>query len=52
MEAHYKIPLYIGDALQILSAKYVNADKLVTSDRRLYDIAIAEGINSLYISGK
>ena len=47
-----KYHVYIGDALQILSAKYVNADKLITSDRRLYDIAIAEGINSLYIGGK
>ena len=47
-----KYHIYVGEAVQILSAKHVHADKVVTSDRRLHDIAIAEGIKSLYIGSK
>ena len=39
--------IYIADALQIVSAKHVNADGLISSDKCLLDIAKQEGINTI-----
>ena len=47
-----KYHVYVGDALQILSAKYVNADKLVTGDKRVHDMAIAESLNAVYLGSR
>ncbi len=41
--------LYEADALQIVSSKYVGADKLYTGDKQVYNVAIKEGINAVYV---
>jgi predicted nucleic acid-binding protein len=44
-----KYHVYEADALQIVSARYVGAEKLYTGDKRVYEVAAKEGINSVYL---
>jgi|YelNatPaOPRAMG01_1025707.scaffolds.fasta_scaffold44067_6 predicted nucleic acid-binding protein len=44
LEKHH---VYQADALQVASAKAVNAVKLFTGDKRIYEIADAEGLNTV-----
>jgi len=44
IEKHH---IYEADAIQIASAKYVNAIQFLSSDRELCEIAREEGLNSL-----
>lgn len=46
VEKHH---IYEADALQIVSAKYLSADQLLSGDRRLADISKAEGLNATYL---
>ena len=41
--------IYVADALQIVSAKTINADKIVTGDKKLYDVSILEDLDALYV---
>ncbi len=43
--------IYVADALQIVSARTVGADKLVTGDKKLYDVSILEDLDALYVGG-
>jgi len=43
VEKHH---IYQADALQISSAKAVNATTFLVADKRLHNIAISEGLNS------
>lgn len=45
-----KYHVYEADALQIISAKYIGAKKLYTGDKQVHEIAVKEGINSIYLS--
>jgi predicted nucleic acid-binding protein len=49
MKLVLKYHIYIADALQIASAKKVNSRVMVTGDKRLADIADAEGLKVLYV---
>ncbi len=40
-----KYHIYEADALQIASAKAVNAEKLCTADKGLYEVAVKEGMS-------
>ncbi len=42
--------LYMADALQIATAKHVNSEKFLTSDRKLYEAALAEGLDSVLLT--
>lgn len=42
--------VYVADALQIASAKHVKAEKFLTGDRRLHEIAMTERLNSTLLS--
>jgi len=42
-----KYHVYEADALQIVSAKYANADQFLTGDKRLHEIATEERLNSV-----
>lgn len=44
-----KYHIYQADALQILSAKRVNASEFYTADKSLNDVALSEGLNSFLI---
>ena len=44
-----KYHIYQADALQILSSKKVNADEFYTGDKRLNEVAISEGLNSVLV---
>ncbi len=44
-----KYHIYQADALQITSAKHVNADQFMTGDKKLAEIAKTEGINTQYL---
>jgi len=46
LEKHH---IYQADALQIASAKYVNATQFLVSDKRLHEAASNEGLNSIYL---
>ncbi len=46
-----KYHLYQADALQIVSAKYVEAGSFYTADKRLHRAAIEEGLNSILLGG-
>ncbi|NJE02981.1 type II toxin-antitoxin system VapC family toxin [Thermococcus sp. MV11] len=48
IERHH---LYQADALQIVSAKYVEAESFYTADRRLHEAAVKEGLNSTLLVG-
>jgi len=41
--------LYQADALQIVSAKYVGTDAFYTADKRLHEVALKEGLNSILL---
>jgi len=41
--------VYEADALQIASAKYARADRFLTGDERVHEIAQSEGLNSTYL---
>lgn len=45
-----KYHVYEADALQIVSAKRVDAKKLYTGDKQVHEIATKEGISSIYLS--
>ncbi|MCD6443523.1 type II toxin-antitoxin system VapC family toxin [Candidatus Bathyarchaeota archaeon] len=47
LEKHH---LYIADALQIATARYVNATEFLTGDERLHETASNEGLNSTCVS--
>ena len=44
-----KYQIYEADALQILSAKQIGAEKLYTGDKLIHDAASKEGLKSRYI---
>ncbi len=44
-----KYHVYEADALQIVSAKYIGAHKLYTGDKQVHEVAVKEGINSIYL---
>ncbi|MCD6139641.1 MAG: type II toxin-antitoxin system VapC family toxin [Thermococcus sp.] len=44
-----KYHIYQADAIQILSSKKVNADEFYTGDKRLNEVAISEGLNSVLV---
>jgi len=44
-----KYHIYEADALQVVSAKYVKANKLYTGDKQVQEVATKEGINSIYL---
>lgn len=46
IEKHH---IYQADALQIVSAKYINTDQLLSGDKKLVGIAKEEGINATYL---
>ncbi|MEM4425885.1 MAG: type II toxin-antitoxin system VapC family toxin [Candidatus Nezhaarchaeales archaeon] len=46
VEKHH---VHQADALQIASAKAVNASEFLVADRKLHQIALEEGLNSKYI---
>jgi len=41
--------IYQADALQIASARSIDADELVTGDRRLADVSEAEAVKATYL---
>lgn len=41
--------IYQADALQIVSARRVNASSFLTGDKQLHEIAVKEGLNSVYL---
>jgi predicted nucleic acid-binding protein len=47
IEKHH---IYQADALQIASAKNVNASQFLVGDKGLHEIAEMENLNSVYIS--
>ncbi len=44
-----KYHIYEADALQIVSAKYVNADQFMTGDKQLYEIALKEELKGIHV---
>lgn len=46
IEKHH---IYQADALQLVSAKYINADKLLSGDKKLVEISKAEGVKATYL---
>ncbi len=46
-----KYHIYQADALQIVSAKYVRVERFYTADKRLHQVAIKEGLNSILLGG-
>lgn len=44
-----KYHIYEADALQIVSAKHVRAQKLYTGDKQVHEVAVREGVNSIYL---
>ncbi|NJE61357.1 type II toxin-antitoxin system VapC family toxin [Thermococcus sp. 21S7] len=46
IERHH---LYQADALQIVSAKHVEAESFYTADKRLHEVALKEGLNSILL---
>ena len=46
IEKHH---IYEADALQIASARHVNAAQLLTGDKRLHEVAVEEKLNSVYL---
>ncbi|AMQ18117.1 type II toxin-antitoxin system VapC family toxin [Thermococcus peptonophilus] len=47
-----KYHIYQADALQIVSAKRVNASEFYTADKRLHSAALNEGLNSKLLGGE
>ena len=46
IERHH---IYEADAIQIVSAKYVNSVEFLTGDKRLHEVALKEGLKSRYL---
>ncbi len=46
IEKHH---IYQADALQVASAKYVNASQFLTGDKRLHEVALMENFHSVYL---
>lgn len=46
VEKHH---IYEADAVQVASAKHVGASLFLTSDRRLHEVAVDEGLRSNYL---
>lgn len=46
IEKHH---IYEADAVQVASAKYIGASRFLTGDKRLHDVAVDEGLNSIYL---
>lgn len=44
-----KYHIYQADALQIVSAKNINTNRLLSADKKIVDIAQKEGINTTYL---
>lgn len=44
-----KYHIYEADAIQVASARYVNASRFLTGDERLHEVATEEKLNSTYI---
>ena len=44
-----KYHIYVADALQIVSAKNLDVDRLLSGDRRLVDVSREEGVDSDYL---
>jgi len=44
-----KYQIFQADALQIVSAKHVNASSFLTGDKRLYEAAAEEGLSGIYL---
>ncbi|RLG74611.1 MAG: PIN domain nuclease [Thermoprotei archaeon] len=44
-----KYHIYEADAIQIATAKHINATQFLTGDRKLHEIAENEKINSIYL---
>ena len=44
-----KYHIYQADAIQVVSAKVVNADEVVTADKRLYQVLVSEGLRAKYV---
>ncbi|WP_228546745.1 hypothetical protein [Hyperthermus butylicus] len=44
--------IYVADALQIVSARYAQADLLATGDKRLGQVAAAEGVKALVLAAE
>lgn len=45
-----KYHVHEADALQIVSAKHIEAQRLYTGDKQVHEIAVKEGIDSTYPS--
>ena len=41
--------IYEADAIQIASARYINATQFLTGDKELHKVAISEKLNSIYL---
>ncbi|MCS7112941.1 MAG: type II toxin-antitoxin system VapC family toxin [Nitrososphaerota archaeon] len=41
--------VYQADALQVVSAKNVRAEQFFVADRKLHEVALKEGLNSVYL---
>ncbi|MGB9717673.1 MAG: type II toxin-antitoxin system VapC family toxin [Thermoproteota archaeon] len=46
----FKHHLYVADAVQIVSAKQAGAHKLVTGDRKLAEVSVTEGLETLCLA--
>ena len=46
IEKHH---IYQADALQLVSAKYANADQLLSGDKKLVEISKEEGVKATYL---
>lgn len=46
----FKHHLYVADAIQIISAKQADARSLVTGDRRLAEVSVVEGLETLCLT--
>jgi len=44
-----KYHIYEADAIQLASAKYVNASQFLTGDKQLHEVATEEKLNSMYL---
>ena len=41
--------VYVADALQIATAKFVGATRFLTGDKEMHKVALDEGLNSTYL---
>lgn len=44
--------VYVADALQIASARYVKVESFISEDRRLHEVALSEGLNIVYVGAE